>query len=110
MGTNQHTPGPWEANRSDIGVIGISRPLPDWPAGFHDKIAECVMVRNREENSANARLIAEAPAMLILLAEAISRVDDLVNTLGKGIIEVEDLAAWSDDVRAILARIDRGQN
>ena len=59
----------------------------------------------RRGRGANARLIAAAPEMLSLLAEAISRVDDLVRALGKAHVEVEDLAAWSDDARDILARV-----
>jgi hypothetical protein len=45
--------------------------------------------------------------MRSLLEEAVSRVEDLVTALGKDNIEVEDLAAWSDDARDLLARIDK---
>lgn len=52
--------------------------------------------------------IAAAPEMHSSLIEAVSRVDDLVNALGKSCIAVEDLAAWSDDAKDLLDRIKEG--
>lgn len=51
--------------------------------------------------------MTERDRLIALLTEAVSRVDDLVRAIGKDNIEVEDLAAWSDDAREELARAER---
>lgn len=71
----QHTPGPWNKNTSDIGRIMITRPIPDWPEGFHDKIADCILERDLEQNVANANLIAAAPDLLAALKVAWEEAD-----------------------------------
>lgn len=92
---NKHTPGPWTVN----SMTRIEGPAFGLIASVRGSLDD-------EQTHANARLIAAAPDLSALLAEAVSRVDDLVDALGKSIIEVEDLAAWSDDARALIARIE----
>lgn len=106
---SKHTPGPWAYRDNKIVAVNIK---PDWADLDEDYADERISVVNLYgamggiDTCADARLIAAAPDLSALLAEAVSRVDDLVDALGKSIIEVEDLAAWSDDARALLARIE----
>lgn len=93
-----HTPGPWEV-REGCAIYA--------PKGFKPysvRLADCLGYK--EEREANARLVAAAPAMLEALREAVARVADIVNAIGKDCIAVEDLAAWSDDAADIVASID----
>jgi hypothetical protein len=54
----QHTPGPWELGRIRAKIVAVYGPK-------GTQIADCDSISNlHEENIANARLIAQAPAML----------------------------------------------
>ena len=91
MGIN-HTPGPW---------IVYGAPGNVWAPFDQKNVANAYIAdRDRETQSANARLIAEAPAMLAALREAVARVT-LANSEGEPI-----LSAWLPDAAAILSRID----
>lgn len=58
---SQHTPGPWTAKRCEHGWhIG---PQPDGACSIYDNSDGT----RKDEQAANARLIAKAPAMLELL-------------------------------------------
>ena len=69
-----HTPGPWklfEGEHSEVVEVLDNRGLPivSW-GGFDDSR------RTDEEHNANARLIAEAPAML----EALEQVESIIES------------------------------
>ena len=112
-----HTPGPWTV-KMDIGKLTGGKALCCWIDGNATTIDELdgervqVMVgelqfgnAGDEANAANARLIAEAPAMKEALRSVI---DDGFETYSAGIdgegivIEGSTIAM----IRAILARID----
>lgn len=85
MGIN-HTPGPW---------IVYGAPGNVWAPFDQKNVANAYIAdRDRETQSANARLIAEAPAMLAALR-------NLLPLWSSGIDE-----PWVSDARAILSRID----
>jgi hypothetical protein len=98
----KHTPGPWRLVRlasqmdSRLAAFGIAY----GPAG--NRLAIVDGEGNASlSNAANARLIAEAPAMLEALRQ-IARFDNHAIT-GPGRIQAD---AMADIARAILARID----
>ena len=99
MTDTQHTPGPWTVYRGvqHQGEFIIFKGITDIAVTrFAD--GDC---------NANARLIAAAPELLALLAEAVARVEDLINGHESA---VEDLAAWSDDARAAIIKATGGQS
>lgn len=98
-----HTPGPWIARRGTIGTTQyhIAEMMPsayaDMPPGFAPA----------EEQEANGRLIAEAPAMLEALRAAQSIEDDMVRIGSMLTAEHEQRSIAAAEMRrAILARID----
>jgi hypothetical protein len=87
---SKHTPGPWTLNQqrgrgNSLGRLFVRARRDDYCAIAH--------VCQRVEREANARLIAEAPAMLELLREFVSRFDDFDREC-------------VDRAKALLARID----
>lgn len=93
MNAHTHTPGPWKAIGDEIvdhgnGVCDLGHVLAS------------VRMHNGEQE-ANARLIAEAPAMLEALRDAIRGLD----TDGQS----SACASLNTTARAILARIDGGK-
>jgi hypothetical protein len=94
--TSKHTPGPWEARAGEVYVLGGSTPIAH--AGHtkrHDHSAEAVA-----ERAANARLISAAPEML----EALRDWTDEDRPMTK-----EQVAAWYEHARALLARLAGGK-
>lgn len=90
--TSQHTPGPWIAEDQ-------SGKVPFWAIYGADHSAIVYgTLRGPEELAANARLIAEAPAML----EALRKVCKALN----GRIHSNDALSAVAECAAILARID----
>ncbi len=100
--TSKHTPGPWDFDKADFGngqiEYGIFRPethiegdTVDYIATVHDAGTE-----------ADARLIAEAPAMLAALRDVLEILRD---SWGDEQMEHGDDQA-ANIIRAILARID----
>jgi len=88
----QHTPGPWSRTVSRNQAATYTRV----GAGDYGAIAECAgMQPNPEENAANARLIAAAPALLDCLR-------DMVCTR----CETTDGTAhpWCDRARQVIAQ------
>lgn len=85
---NRHTPGPWVARKD-----GTVQPYPGTGC-----IASCSLRGNHLEMMANARAIAEVPAMIKALREI------YVDDDGDGYCSAEH----AREVRAILARIDGG--
>lgn len=85
-----HTPGPW---RLDPTGRWILPPLDDDPP-----IAEAYRVNT--ETAANARLIAAAPELLEVAAEALERLDFIVITSP----ERSNTAAFRERLRAVVAR------
>ena len=83
---SQHTPGPWEVDRSDEDVLVITQ---------DQKIAVAALwlenVETLDKVMPDARLIAAAPEMLELLERYVKRGDDL--------------SAEYREARALLARL-----
>lgn len=96
-----HTPGPWEYDRCDFGSgrieYGIYRPDAQTPGDTVDYVATV----HDDGTEADARLIAEAPAMLEALRAADAFFASDPNKAHDG---------WMSDtargIRAILARVD----
>ena len=97
MTDTQHTPGPWAFNTGPYSAVVYAVDIGTVANVTEDLIAW----------RANARLIAAAPELLALLAEAVARVEDLINGYESA---VEDLAAWSDDARDAIAKATGGQS
>lgn len=101
---SNHTAGPWAVANAFMTSSGIAIYGSD--AKWNDLAPLCVVkphpdaARRQSVGEANARLIAEAPAMLEALREAVARVT-LANSEGSPI-----LSAWLPDAAAILSRID----
>ena len=101
MAKSTHTPGPWETIKRCTGFYDIGIPEKHREAGRQHWIAT-VWSRD-EKHDFNARLIAEAPAMLEALRKAerfLEGFEDAGDLLDDPIDD--DLA----EIRAILARID----
>ena len=95
-----HTPGPWQ-----YGVEGADQPIEIWHGdGVRTARFVCEVPQGRNgDGRANARLIAEAPAMEEdVLRKLVGAQETAVSTTEFGIM-ASDLA---DAARAILARID----
>lgn len=91
----QHTPGPWLVRKSIRGGIDI----------FGDDGAQILLSDARLINQeANARLIAEAPAMLEVLRAAVACLRGFSGSEDFGPIDDEAV----DEGLAILARIEGG--
>lgn len=94
----KHTPGPWFARGSTISA----------PSGTGEghtfTLAELGGIY--PEKAANARLLAEAPAML----EALRKAEGWVSRTGNGkpMIDRTQIAVY-EEIRAILARIEGKQ-
>jgi hypothetical protein len=88
-----HTPGPWHVDGSSVTGADGHR-----VADVRDSVYAKGVTRDRD---ANARLIAEAPAMLDVLRAFVDTLgpDDHVGCVGT-------LGCSFNDARAILARID----
>lgn len=94
--TAKHTPGPWSI---EAGHEGES-----WY--IHDSIGEDVArIQAGPHVDANARLIAEAPAMAALLPKVIEVLDAFGIVYGASEVEPLDVLA---EARTMLARIDEG--
>lgn len=73
MSGDNHTPGPWKITDSGTGVFSSNKPL-----GQNGIIAICdAVARTREENEANARLIAAAPDLLKELEAAVTWIEQI---------------------------------
>ena len=75
----QHTPGPWEAQRDPSHYDTLSSVVGGCSGGGkglpHQLMASVGGFANVREQEANARLIAAAPDLLVLVAAAIERVE-----------------------------------
>jgi hypothetical protein len=98
----EHTPGPWEVDRTvALGAYGV------WADsdGHHEQICSVLTVsfktgddkRKRVERDANARLIAASPDLLAALKELVE-IDELRRKLG-----MQDYAKTSRTSKAWLA-------
>jgi len=97
MNAVTHTPGPWTLVEHDRDFFV----LPDGDDnGCITEIPNRGNGRNYDENQANARLIASAPDLLLLLKQAVARVE-IANAEGNPI-----LSAWLQDARAALAKAE----
>mgnify|MGYP001565073929 CR=1 FL=1 len=101
---SQHTPGPWQVNGSTISGRD--------PVGEREDYNEspiCTIShgwRNREIDNANARLIAQAPEMLTMLASCLAYFDNMRNG---GYAAATPDAAWTAPIRALLKDIEEGR-
>lgn len=85
-----HTPGPWKLERCQCGDVNCER----------YGTSNGIFYQGSGYTEADARLIAEAPAMLAALRQALPLIDAHRRAaLGEG-----DIAAHN--IRAILARIE----
>ena len=98
MTTTQHTPGPFEWQ--DGRMIETTNGETVLEAGIDDDDGETPFIAVTAED---ARLIAAAPDLLALLIEGAARVQDLKDGHP---LAAEDLAAWSDDARAAIAKAE----
>lgn len=99
----KHTPGPWAQEWHEAHVDGCTRPALQARivAGPRNMTVVACPFGNGEENwKANARLIAQAPAMF----------DVLVKLAGNGGCDAEGLGWAIADARAILAAIDGSES
>ena len=94
MGIN-HTPGPW---------IVYGAPGNVWAPFDQKNLANAYIAdRDRETQAANARLIAEAPAMLEALRETLRDLDAVTGVDDHG---SDTIGCMENRIRAILSRID----
>jgi hypothetical protein len=110
--TTTHTPGPWTIH-TDRGQFEVGHVKPDTEIRGNGG-ARVVVRLGRYYNAADARLIAQAPAMVAILREA---VQDSVNMWecrhcgadadGEG---CKSPACWVGRARAILRAIEGGTN
>jgi hypothetical protein len=89
--TAASTPGPWRVSDSHQGQIVTDRTI------IADTVAPYPM--RRDEQAANARLIAAAPDMRYLLARTLDWID-IDETTGDGPLVLVR------EIRALLARLD----
>jgi len=95
MTNTQHTPGPWTAGGKTVwGGTGARLTICD---------TTCCGSMTAEEDKANARLIAEAPAMLDALRDSVRRWENKLE--GDG-FDPNPGPVWLQNYRAILAKID----
>ena len=105
-----HTPGPWGVGpaypdagipRANIGAVGASG---------HDWCYIATIMVGTQENDANARLIAAAPALLAALRAMTAGAGVLLNSLpaltGPAAAAAHNLSAQSDHARAALAKAE----
>lgn len=79
-GVMAHTPGPWAITDDGVGVFSANMPLHQ-----NKVIANCgAVAREREENEANARLIAATPDLLVALHASVQCISDLLDVYGRG--------------------------
>jgi len=71
---SQHTPGPWEVQKTSHLEIYITQPhnLPNRKPGFYAEVRR--FTPNSAEVEANARLIAAAPEMLKALEMLVEKI------------------------------------
>ncbi len=106
-----HTPGPWEYDHSDGGLhnyILIGKGCRDSEGGFEiDPICSIELPTSNVDTDhdgvlaqakANARLIAEAPALLTWLESAVKYAERYDVSEGCK-------PAWLDDAKATIARV-----
>lgn len=93
----KHTPGPWSVNATPQSSNQNWVVLDSAP-GHHKRV--CAVYSSNDE--ADARLIAESPAMLASLTEAI----DLVPRISEDDPMSPALAEWCRGIKAIVARIE----
>lgn len=89
--TLQHTPGPWSAMRADSAI----HTLHDATGSHFANLRGVRGIEEIDQGEADARLIAEAPAMLETLRDVLSCCDANMSP-----------ADAVENARAILARID----
>lgn len=82
--TSKHTPGPWEATRRtfNYGCYGHEISAPEWVQNLStvQKVGPvCFVQTDDEQDRANARLIAAAPALL----DALKGLHTLVGSLAQ---------------------------
>lgn len=102
------TPGPWQLipghQRHDGSVRG-------WKVVFPDKGYEVAQVNNfgREDNEANARLIAAAPALLAALQAAVAcRMVPVSSAKDGGASALSEQVRVADQIRDAIALASRG--
>lgn len=113
--TSKHTPGPWYVGKGGEAYGYVGRIFSDNPTRL---IAQTTVpsgddLRGHVQTLANARLMAEAPAMLEALRGLIQSVRKIqadkqleATTDGLGILFGDVLAERLEKAEAILARID----
>lgn len=120
MSTNetkaQHTPGPWEAKHWHGTIDDEDSQQAIWSQ--HGRIAQMDVGLPEEENEANARLIASAPALLAqrneLLGARAKRLDQERRYLASfhGADKLGGTAtllkAWITEDEAVIARAEKG--
>lgn len=89
------TPGPWNAERHGNSIVGIQA------QAAQDDIAQVVQPGGREEQTVNAALIAQAPAMFDLLETAYSDYAEFAARLPRG-QERSILLAQAGNIKAVL--------
>jgi hypothetical protein len=94
-----HTPGPWQTVNADDGDILIENGDP-YGNGIVAAIITSESYFTDDQCEANARLIAEAPAMLEALRAIVLESDSGADTL---VLNVAN-------IRAIINRIEGGQD
>ena len=96
--TSKHTPGPWRKERygTKNQILGKEE-----SNGSSVVICDLQGSQRNEEISANARLIAAAPAMYEALLKISNTFDDSYSV---GCLE----RSIGDQARAVLAKVDKG--
>lgn len=98
-----HTPGPWKITCCMDYWVEHSQPITEADDGFRGvahlgDVSWPNSVERQQEWEANARLIAEAPAMYEALKRSADLLDEMVEWTGNYELTAE--------IRAILARIE----
>ena len=91
----KHTPGPWKMHKWEGHVVGANDRFVAACNGYSDNFTDPVKLR--DENVANARLIAKAPEMYAHLKAY------WMQPLGASSVIKRD-----DDTKALLEEIDNG--
>jgi hypothetical protein len=101
-----HTPGPWTVRILDRGSYGGERYVIS--AGETDLADLRWNGHNEKHGKAHARLIAQAPAMLEALREAVRIASDEHGEVFHNDLKERESAiiAWKQHVRALLAQIE----
>lgn len=106
--TTQHTPGPWEYNSADLGMVRVFRGMPG--TGLSQAIADIEICPEKE---ANARLIAEAGTVAtecgLSPRELLAQRDELLEALESTVFELgQDGRFNTDDIKRTISKT-RGQ-